>query len=230
MTEELDVFRDQFRKFLAKDLAPHGEKWRSQKMVDRSAWRALGEMGALLSSVPEAYGGLGATFAYEAAVLEDLESVVPEMTTGVSVHSAIVAHYILNYGSEEQKLRWLPKMASGEFITRGLSMPHSPRWHDGRLWVLESGTGGVVLVDPATGKRETVAHLPGFTRGWALAGPYAFVGLSKIRPTSAMDGVPLAERREQLKCGVAVVDLRSGQTMGLLEFQTAVEEIFAAFA
>src|SRR3954470_2028375 len=116
MTEELDVFREQFRKFLAKDLAPHAEKWRDQKMVDRSAWRALGEMGALLPSVPEAYGGLGATFAYDAAVLEDLESVVPEVTTGVSVHSCIVAHYILNYGTEEQKLRWLPKMASGEFV------------------------------------------------------------------------------------------------------------------
>ena len=112
MTEELDVFRDQFRKFLAKDLAPHAEKWREQKMVDRSAWRALGEMGALLPSVPEAYGGLGATFAYDAAVFEDIETVVPEVTTGVSVHSAIVAHYILNYGSEEQKRRWLPKMAT----------------------------------------------------------------------------------------------------------------------
>ena len=73
MTEELDTFRDQFRKFLAKDLAPHAEKWRSQKMVDRSAWRGLGEMGALLPSVPEEYGGLGATFAYDAAVLEDIE-------------------------------------------------------------------------------------------------------------------------------------------------------------
>src|SRR4029079_4386062 len=116
MTEELDVFREQFRKFLARDLAPHAGKWRDQKMVDRSAWRGLGEMGALLPSVPEAYGGLGASFAYEAAVIEDLETVVPEVTTEFSVHSAIVAHYILNYGSEEQKLRWLPKMASGEFV------------------------------------------------------------------------------------------------------------------
>jgi uncharacterized protein (TIGR03032 family) len=115
---------------------------------------------------------------------------------------------------------------SGEFVTRGLSMPHSPRWHEDQLWVLESGTGGVVRVDRATGGRETVAQLPGFTRGLAIAGPYAFIGLSKIRTTSAMDGVPLAERREQLKCGVAVVDLRSGQTVAFLEFQTAVEEIF----
>jgi uncharacterized protein (TIGR03032 family) len=115
---------------------------------------------------------------------------------------------------------------SGEFITRGLSMPHSPRWHDGRLWLLESGTGQLVLVDPATGRRQRVAELPGFARGLALVGPYAFVGLSKIRKTSAMDGVPLADRREQLKCGVAVVDLRSGQVVAFLEFQTAVEEIF----
>ena len=117
-------------------------------------------------------------------------------------------------------------VASGELVTRGLSMPHSPRWHDGQLWVLESGTGGVVVVDPATGHRETVVELPGFTRGWALVGPYAFVGLSKIRPTSAMDGVPIAERRDELKCGVAVVDLRRGKAIGMLEFQTAVEEVF----
>ena len=67
MTEELDVPRDQFRKFLGKDLAPHAEAWRHQKLVDRSAWRALGEMGALLPSVPQIYGGLGATFAYDGA-------------------------------------------------------------------------------------------------------------------------------------------------------------------
>src|SRR5207244_13454753 len=120
----------------------------------------------------------------------------------------------------------LMDMSSGEVISRGLSMPPSPRWHAGRLWLLASGTGQLVQVDPATGRRQTVAALPGFTRGLALCGPYAFVGLSKIRATSAMDGVPLAERREQLKCGVAVVDLRSGQSIAFLEFQTAVEEIF----
>jgi acyl-CoA dehydrogenase len=140
MTEELDTFRDQFRKFLAKDLAPHAEKWRDQKMVDRSAWRGLGEMGALLPSVPEAYGGLGTTFAYDAAVLEDIESVVPEVTTGVSVHSAIVAHYILNYGSEEQKKRWLPKMASGEMV--------------GAIAMTEPGTGSDLQAVKTTAKKQ----------------------------------------------------------------------------
>ncbi len=111
-------------------------------------------------------------------------------------------------------------------ISRGLSMPHSPRWHAGHLWLLESGNGRLLRVETTTGHRETVADLPGFTRGLALCGPYAFIGLSKIRATSAMDGVPLAERRGELKCGIAVIDLRTGQNIAFLEFETAVEEIF----
>ncbi len=140
MTEELDAFRDQFRKFLAKDLAPHAGKWRQQKMVDRSAWRALGEMGALLPSVPEAYGGLGATFAYDAAVFEDMQSVVPDAMGGVTVSSGIVAHYILNYGSEEQKRRWLPGMARGELI--------------GGIAMTEPGTGSDLQSVRTTAKRQ----------------------------------------------------------------------------
>jgi Domain of unknown function (DUF4915) len=118
------------------------------------------------------------------------------------------------------------KLPDGEAVAEGLSMPHSPRWHDDRLWVLESGTGSLRLVDVPTGRCERIVELPGFARGLALCGPYAFIGLSKIRSTSAMDGVPLAARRNELKCGIAAVDLRSGRVAGLLEFQTAVEEIF----
>jgi uncharacterized protein (TIGR03032 family) len=94
------------------------------------------------------------------------------------------------------------------------------------LWILESGTGRLLMLDLATGQKQAVAEVPGFARGLAFAGRYAFIGLSKIRKTSAMDGVPLAERREELKCGVAAVDTRTGQVIGLLEFETAVEEIF----
>lgn len=83
-----------------------------------------------------------------------------------------------------------------------------------------------LLVDRITGRRETVCQLAGFTRGLALAGHYAFVGLSKIRPTSAMDGVPIAERRNELKCGVAAIDLQRGRIIAFVEFQTAIEEIF----
>jgi uncharacterized protein (TIGR03032 family) len=143
--------------------------------------------------------------------------------------------YVTALGSTDTPNGWrqdkakggcLIDVSSGESVVRGLCMPHSPRWHDGRLWLLESGTGRLVLVDLADGRRQVVTELPGFARGLAFAGPYAFVGLSKIRPTSAMDGVPLAERRNELKCGVAVVDVRAGRVIALLEFQTAVEEIF----
>jgi len=116
MNPELGAFRDSFRRFLSADLAPKAGGWRKAKMVERDAWRALGEIGALLPSVPEAYGGIGGSFAFEAAVIEDITTLVPDMATGVSVHSAIVAHYVLNYGSQEQKQRWLPKMARGEFV------------------------------------------------------------------------------------------------------------------
>ena len=118
------------------------------------------------------------------------------------------------------------EVESGRVVGRGLSMPHSPRWHDGRLWLLESGTGQLVTVDPARGSRRTAAEVPGFARGLAFSGNYAFIGLSKIRRTSALDGVPLAARRDQLKCGVAVVDLAEGRVCAMLEFHSAVEEIF----
>jgi uncharacterized protein (TIGR03032 family) len=161
---------------------------------------------------------------------------LPKTQSGVEPpHSKWAPRFVTALGATDTPNGWrqdkakggcLIDVSSGEIVTRGLCMPHSPRWHDGRLWLLESGTGQLVSIDLASGRRQVVTELPGFARGLAFAGPYAFVGLSKIRPTSAMDGVPLAERREKLKCGVAVVDLRSGQIVGLLEFQTAVEEIF----
>jgi uncharacterized protein (TIGR03032 family) len=143
--------------------------------------------------------------------------------------------YVTALGETDTPEGWRPgkphggcllAVPGGEVVSRGLSMPHSPRWYDGKLWLLESGTGQLVRVDVRTGERQAVAALPGFTRGLAVHGPYAFIGLSKVRPTSVMDGVPLARRREELKCGVAVVDLRSGGAVAFLEFQTAVEEIF----
>jgi uncharacterized protein (TIGR03032 family) len=143
-------------------------------------------------------------------------------------------HYVTALGETDVRDGWragkatggiMIDVTSGETIVRGLCMPHSPRWHDGRLWVLESGTGRLGLLDNNC-RYEPVAEVPGFARGLAISGRFAFVGLSKIRPTSAMTGVPLAQRRNELKCGVSVIDLDRGRVEGLLEFQTAVEEIF----
>ncbi|HQU44581.1 MAG TPA: TIGR03032 family protein [Pirellulales bacterium] len=143
--------------------------------------------------------------------------------------------YVTALGETDTQGGWRPNKAaggclidvpSGEIVARGVSMPHSPRLHDGRLWVLESGTGRLLLVGPATSRWETVAEVPGFARGLAFAGDYAFIGLSKIRETSTFGGLPIAERLNELKCGVAVVDLPRGQVIGMLDFHTAVEEIF----
>jgi uncharacterized protein (TIGR03032 family) len=115
---------------------------------------------------------------------------------------------------------------TNEFVATGLSMPHSPRWHQGKLWVLESGEGGLCTVDLATGKVTTIARLPGFTRGLAFAGRYALVGLSEVREANTFGGLPLTARLENRECGVWIVDTETGETMGFLRFDDVVEEIF----
>lgn len=117
-------------------------------------------------------------------------------------------------------------VASGETVTRGLAMPHSPRWHRGELYVLNSGLGRLEHVDLATGRREAVAMVPGYARGLALHGDLAFVGLSKIRETAVFGGAPIAAYHDRLLCGVGVIELSTGSTLATLQFSTGVEEIF----
>ncbi len=144
------------------------------------------------------------------------------------------ASWVTAFGTTDTPQGWrenihggvLLEVPSGEVVASGLCMPHSPRWHDGKLWVLESGRGRVATVDPATGELCTVAELPGFTRGLAFAGPLAFVGLSQVRESSTFGGIPLIERVQERLCGVWVLDIRSGETVGWLCFDGAVQEIF----
>jgi uncharacterized protein (TIGR03032 family) len=117
-------------------------------------------------------------------------------------------------------------VASGQTVARGFAMPHSPRVHGGRVWMLHSGAGQLVLIDVARGTAQTVTELPGYTRGLAMVERFAFVGLSKIRETSTFGGMPIAQRRPELKCGVGVVDLGTGRLAAHLEFVSGVEEIF----
>jgi hypothetical protein len=122
----------------------------------------------------------------------------------------------------------LMDVASGEVVTRGLSMPHSPRWYDGRLWVLESGSGGFGCIDPATGKYEALTVLPGFTRGLDFCGPLAFIGLSQVRESAVFSGIAIAERPlAERCCGIWVVNIYTGQTIAYVKFEDAVQEIFA---
>jgi uncharacterized protein (TIGR03032 family) len=118
------------------------------------------------------------------------------------------------------------EVPSSEVITAGLSMPHSPRMHQGVLWVLNSGRGELITVDSHSGKQEIIMALPGYTRGLAIVGKYAFVGLSKIRETAIFGNLPISDRFDDLKCGVAVVDLQTRQMISCLEFKSGVDEIF----
>ncbi len=119
-------------------------------------------------------------------------------------------------------------LASDEVIGRGLSMPHSPRWYHDRLWLLESGTGSFGYLERQTGRFHSVASLPGFTRGLTFTGPLAWIGLSQVRESAVFGGIPVAQRAlDERACGVWVVNIESGQTVGFVKFEDAVQEIFA---
>jgi uncharacterized protein (TIGR03032 family) len=112
-------------------------------------------------------------------------------------------------------------------LAQGLSMPHSPRLHEHRIWFLESGKGLFSTLDASSGKVTEIVSLPGFTRGLAFAGPYAFVGLSQIRESAIFGGIPIAEVKSERACGVWVVDTRTGKIAAFLRFEGVVQEIFS---
>jgi len=111
---EIETFRAGVRRFVTAELLPHEEAWKTQQHVDPAAWRKAGELGLLLTDLGEEWGGGGGTFAHEAVVAEEL--VYAGISSfGNAVHS-IVAHYLHNHATDEQRRRWLPRMASGELI------------------------------------------------------------------------------------------------------------------
>lgn len=121
-------------------------------------------------------------------------------------------------------------VASGEVVAAGLSMPHSPRLHNGTLWIVQAGTGEFGRIDPATGRFDPVCFLPGFARGLTFAGHHAIVGISRPRENRTFDGLVLNERlaREGIpsQCAVCVVNLRTGDVEHRLQIDGVVQEIF----
>lgn len=114
---EIDLFRDNVRKFLEKEIEPHYAQWEKEEILPREVWQKLGENGFLCVDVPEQYGGFGASFRLSAIVVEEASRLgFSGLASNLSVHSDIVAPYILHLGSEAQKQAWLPKMVSGEAV------------------------------------------------------------------------------------------------------------------
>lgn len=113
--EDHAQFRDTVRRFFSRELTPHLERWEEQGIVDRDFWTKCGDAGLLCPTVPEAYGGLGLDFGYNAVIDEELA--YAGSTAGITLHSDIVADYLVEYGTEQQKRHWLPRMISGETPT-----------------------------------------------------------------------------------------------------------------
>ena len=114
--EDVALFREAARRFLAVHFTPHIKRWTAEGCVERSAWAAAGEAGFLCPSIPEEYGGGGGTIAHHFAWLEELERTTLGAAFGDAVHSGICAHYLFEFGTEDQKRKWLPKLAKGEII------------------------------------------------------------------------------------------------------------------
>lgn len=119
---------------------------------------------------------------------------------------------------------------TNEIVVEGLSMPHSPRWHNGRLWLSNAGTGEFGYADLKTGKFEPIAFCPGFLRGAAFVGDYAIVGLSQPRENRTFSGLPLDDRLKKAdtdaRCALQVIDLKSGDIVHWLRIEGVVQELY----
>lgn len=144
--------------------------------------------------------------------------------------------YVTALGETDTEGGWRGSKANGgllmdietnTILLRGLSMPHSPRWYQNKLWVLESGQGTLAEVNLNTRTWRSVAELPGFTRGIDFYGPLAFIGLSQVRESAVFSGIPLVKRLKERTCGVWVVHIETGEILGFLRFEAGVQEIFA---
>lgn len=118
------------------------------------------------------------------------------------------------------------EVPSGRVVSEGLCMAHSPRLHEGRLYVLESGTGELQTVDPATGERTALYAFPGYVRGLAIHGGYAFVGLSGVREKRTFGDLPIEKTGQEVCCGVYVLELATREQLGFLRFTEGVMELF----
>ena len=178
MTEDLVLLEEQARRFIAAEFGPHLEKWHEDHFYPRDVWTKAGAAGLLCASMPEEYGGAGGTFAHE-AVIDRAYALGGFDSFGAPLHSGIVAPYILRYGTEEQKRRWLPKLATGELV--------------GAIAMSEPGTGSDLQGVRTSAKRSGNGYVLNGSKTFITNGQHAdlIIVVAKTDPTQGAKGISL---------------------------------------
>jgi len=138
-TEDVSMLQDMANRFFESEILPNYDAYEKAEIVERSAWQKAGANGLLCAAIPEKYGGAGGSYAHEAVIIESLSHTGVD-GFGIALHSAIIAPYILHHGTEEQKLKWLPKLATGELI--------------GAIAMTEPGTGSDLQAIKTTAAKD----------------------------------------------------------------------------
>jgi acyl-CoA dehydrogenase len=178
MTEDLVLLEEQARRFLTAEFAPHVERWSEEHAYPREVWSKTGEAGLLCAGIPEEYGGAGGSFAHEAVIDREF-SLAGLDSFGGPLHSGIVAPYILRYGTEEQKRRWLPKLATGELI--------------GAIAMSEPGIGSDLQAVRTTAVKKGNGYLLNGSKTFITNGQHAnlIIVVAKTDPKERAKGVSL---------------------------------------
>jgi acyl-CoA dehydrogenase len=178
MTEDLVLLEDQAHRFMAAEFAPHVERWNEDHLYPREVWSKAGQAGLLCAGIPEEYGGAGGTFAHEAVIDREF-SLAGLDAFGGPLHSGIVAPYILRYGTEEQKKRWLPKLATGELI--------------GAIAMSEPGIGSDLQAVRTTAVKKGNGYLLNGSKTFITNGQHAnlIIVVAKTDPRERAKGVSL---------------------------------------
>jgi acyl-CoA dehydrogenase len=178
MTEDLVLLEEQARRFFAAEFVPHLERWSQDGIMDRAMWTKAGDAGLLCATMPEQYGGAGGTFAHEAVINREI-ALAGLDCFGAPLHSGIVAPYILHYGSEEQKQRWLPRLATGELV--------------GAIAMTEPGTGSDLQAVRASARRSGNGYVLNGSKTFITNGQHAnlVIVVAKTDPRQGAKGVSL---------------------------------------
>jgi len=178
MTEDLVLLEDQARRFMAAEFAPHVERWNEDHLYPREVWSKAGQAGLLCAGIPDEYGGAGGTFAHEAVIDREF-SLAGLDAFGAPLHSGIVAPYILRYGTEEQKKRWLPRLATGELI--------------GAIAMSEPGIGSDLQAVRTTAVKKGNGYLLNGSKTFITNGQHAnlIIVVAKTDPKERAKGVSL---------------------------------------